>query len=128
MKLNTRKSNKKGFSLVEMLVVIAVIGILTAIAIPMIGRINDQAKSAKTNRNAQAVATMFSAARAAGVTSATLGADTGAIFDNLITGVAYTDPITAEVLTFKLDIDDSEKTDVTGKLTLNADDTLTVAF
>ena len=40
-KLNTKKG---GFSLVEMLVVIAVIGIIAAIAIPNIGRINEDAK------------------------------------------------------------------------------------
>ena len=49
-----------------MLVVIAVIGVLTAIAIPMIGRINEQAQAAKDSRNAQAFVTMYNAAKAGG--------------------------------------------------------------
>ncbi|MDB6074806.1 MAG: hypothetical protein JWO89_2446, partial [Verrucomicrobiaceae bacterium] len=37
VKLNIRKLGRQGFSVVEMLVVIAVIGIIAAIAIPNIG-------------------------------------------------------------------------------------------
>ena len=43
--MNTKLLKKNsGFSLVEMLVVIAVIGIIAAIAVPNIGRINDAAE------------------------------------------------------------------------------------
>jgi len=64
VKLNT--SLKAGFSLVEMLVVIAIIGIIAAIAIPNIGNINDSAKQATAQRNAQSVASVMNAAIAAG--------------------------------------------------------------
>ncbi len=50
-----------------MLVVIAVIGIIAAIAVPSIGRINDSAKDATYRRNAQNLASVFSSAQAAGV-------------------------------------------------------------
>jgi type IV pilus assembly protein PilA len=57
------------FSLIELLVVIAVIGIIAAIAIPNIGNLTAGAGVAKNQRNAQNLASVFSAARAAGNTS-----------------------------------------------------------
>ena len=63
---NTKKALNKGFSLVEMLVVIAVIGIIAAIAVPNIGRINDAAQEAKDRRNAQNIASIYASAHAAG--------------------------------------------------------------
>jgi prepilin-type N-terminal cleavage/methylation domain-containing protein len=67
MKLNNTPRNHKGFSLIEMLVVIAVIGIIAAIAVPSIGRINDSAKQATDRRNAQNIASVFSSGQAAGL-------------------------------------------------------------
>lgn len=61
---------KAGFSLVEMLVVIAIIGIIAAIAIPNIGNINDSAAQATAKRNAQSVASVMNAAIAAGYNAA----------------------------------------------------------
>lgn len=66
MKLQSRNPISSAFSLVEMLVVIAVIGIIAAIAVPNIGRINDAAKDATWRRNAQNIASVFASAQAAG--------------------------------------------------------------
>ena len=63
---NLKIAKKKGFSLVELLVVIAVIGVIAAIAIPAMSGIFGQADTQKLNRNAQNVVASFNAARAAG--------------------------------------------------------------
>ncbi len=61
---------RNAFSLIELLVVIAVIGIIAAIAIPNIGNLTAGAGDAKDKRNAQNMSSVFSAARAAGLTNA----------------------------------------------------------
>ena len=91
MKIRAQKAANTGFSLVEMLVVIAVIGIIAAIAVPNIGRINDSAKDAPYRRNAQNIASVFASAQAAGVdfsASSTAEAD---IIDAIIAGATVSD-------------------------------------
>ena len=85
VKLNLKKTAKAGFSLVEMLVVIAVIGVIAAIAIPNIGSINDSARGATAQRNAQSVASVLNAAAAAGYDLGT-AAMTGAALITLAEG------------------------------------------
>ncbi|QXM05994.1 prepilin-type N-terminal cleavage/methylation domain-containing protein [Crassaminicella indica] len=45
-KINKRLKNRKGFTLVELIVVIAVLGILASIAVPKFGGFTDKAKNA----------------------------------------------------------------------------------
>lgn len=87
-KLQIRKLAKAGFSLVEMLVVIAVIGVIAAIAIPNIGNVNDAAKEATARRNAQSLASVVSAAVAAGYTPT--GTTEAAIYTEFASGVTPT--------------------------------------
>ena len=89
-KLNLKKSLKAGFSLIEMLVVIAVIGVIAAIAIPNIGNINDSARTATAQRNAQSCASVYASAISAGYTPATQPADAAAAVELLRTGVSPT--------------------------------------
>jgi prepilin-type N-terminal cleavage/methylation domain-containing protein len=85
MKTVMRKRNQAGFSLVEMLVVITVIGVIAAIAVPNIGVLTDAADDSKTRRNAQNIASIYSAALAGGAD--VTGADKEEIIDKLIAGV-----------------------------------------
>jgi len=91
MKLHSFPSIQKAFSLVEMLVVIAVIGIIAAIAVPNIGRINDSAKEATSRRNAQNVASVFASAQAAGLNFAAASTTPSDIVQAVVTGAKVTE-------------------------------------
>ena len=60
MKTNELKKHRAhGFSLVELLTVISVIGIMSALAIPSIGNVNTAATKAVNQRNAQSIVSVF---------------------------------------------------------------------
>ena len=114
IKLNT--SRKAGFSLVEMLVVIAIIGIIAAIAIPNIGNLNDSARDAAAKRNAQTVASVLNAAVAAGADLGTL-TDGASIVTVAQTGVSATDGAFAGKTFTSGPIDDDEEAKAAAYLT-----------
>jgi prepilin-type N-terminal cleavage/methylation domain-containing protein len=90
MKLNSkslRRSAKAGFSLVELLIVIAIIGIMASIAIPLIGKLSDNTKVARAKRNAQNIASVFNSAYTSGAyDSATLPTTVGTVIADLDAG------------------------------------------
>ncbi|MCB1076413.1 MAG: prepilin-type N-terminal cleavage/methylation domain-containing protein [Verrucomicrobiae bacterium] len=92
MKVTTKKNLwKAGFSLVEMLVVIAVIGIIAAIAIPNIGKINDTAEKSKDRRNAQNLASVCASAQAAGHDFVGTNTNVGTVVAAIVTGATAAD-------------------------------------
>jgi len=119
MKVHLKKAKTAGFSLVELLVVIAVIGIMAAIAIPMISNINANATAAKTKRNAQQIASVYGAAVAAGATFS--GNTLTAILSDLKAGRSGAAPFTDS--NFKIDLETAEITAATPYLTVDENKT-----
>lgn len=59
-----KKNNKKGFTLVELVIVVAVMAVLVAIAIPTVSSITGSAKKAVAASNAQTIESMIKLAEA----------------------------------------------------------------
>lgn len=76
-----RMSNRKGFTLVELLVVVAIIGILAAIAVPKFTEASDTARGAKIIADLRSIESAMQIYRASNPTTL--------ITINAVTGTAY---------------------------------------
>ena len=74
-----------GFSLVELMTVVCILGVLTSIALPAFGSSYTQATVAQDRRNAQELANMCCAAQAAGL-DFTQGTDLDGTISRLLAG------------------------------------------
>ena len=83
-----RRANSGGFSLVELMVVIAVIGIIASIAISSVKNLLSNSEEVTAKRNAQTIAQVASAAQAAGDDSIGSASDLDAAVQIVVDGVA----------------------------------------
>jgi type IV pilus assembly protein PilA len=104
MKKELRKS-KKGFTLIELVVVIAILGILAAILVPVIGGFITRANAARDQANARNLYNCYAMALATGATDAVTGTGLSAVptsvaglFGALPSGVTYNVTVTAGVV------------------------------
>ena len=80
-------TSSAGMSLVELLTSVAIVGVITAIAIPNIANLTGSANAARDRQNAQYVVSVASALRATGYTNSWMDED--ALIEELTTGVTY---------------------------------------
>lgn len=122
---NKRLHNRKGFTLIELIIVIAILAILAVIAIPRLGGFTEQARQAN-DKEAAALAANASAMYYAQHLSDTTPPANGAA---CLTGAINSQLITTADLTMKSNgygKDTIIGTDGGHTITLNADGTITV--
>lgn len=100
-----KKNNKKGFTLVELVIVVAVMAILVAVAIPTIGAVTGKARVSVYNSNAKTIESMLKLEEAnaddgtgadpdyeTALNDANLGIEEGTYYYVTDTNVVYTVP------------------------------------
>jgi type IV pilus assembly protein PilA len=92
--------NQKGFTLLEILIVIAVLGILTAVAIPLISGVMSNAKVASANIEVSTVKVAAQGYLAGHSNSTSVNSD--ALFDDGVISVKPTVVYTIDLNTFKI--------------------------
>lgn len=97
---NKKKKNNKGFTLVELLVVIAIIGILAVVAVPALMNNIDKAKAAK-------VVADYSTIKSVVVSQYTEGSLKDDIYNKATNAVEFTK--STETNTGKIDVNDLSK-------------------
>ena len=102
-----KKSNNKGFTLAELLIVVAIIGVLTAVAIPVFSAQLDKSKEASNIANARS---LYAALSADYIDNSKVdGPVTGATSGTAVTGpgkkeISYKESDTATAQKFDFDL------------------------
>ncbi len=84
--VSKHRSLSQAYSIVEILVVIAVIGIISAIAVPNFATFKGQSEQARAKRNAQSLSKTYAAALAAGHDFAKDETEISNVVQNIVTG------------------------------------------
>jgi type IV pilus assembly protein PilA len=99
------KKGKKGFTLIELVVVIAVLGILAAILVPIIGGFITRATAARDQANARNLYNCYAIAIATGATDCVSGTNLSAVptsvvalFGTLPSGIRYNVTVTSGII------------------------------
>ena len=110
---------KKGFSLVELLVVIAVVGVIASIAVQAMGGFFGTTKRTKVRQNTQTLAWVFANARACGATFASYDKDS--VIDALTSPAGVSGKGKLSTVVFKLPMDAVEVAAVKNSTNLESD-------
>ena len=102
--------NRRALSLVELLVMIAVIAVITAIAIPMLTNVFQRSQDSAARRNAQAIAGVASSASAAGSTAIAAAVDKEAAVTLLTEGITGEGQFAENVFMVNLKAEERERT------------------
>lgn len=108
--LNTHPApgRKTGFGLVELIIVVAILGIIVALAVPMVSLVRGSAGMQKSKRNAQQLVSLAATATAAGdqsiasagnVHTAILRIVNGIVIDNIYEGMSFKMPLSETEIT-----------------------------
>ena len=126
-KLNNKLSNKKGFTLMEMLIVVAIIAVLVAIAIPTFSGQLERANQATDAANVRA------AYAEAMVNAISNGTNTGSATTDAVMKSAKWDKLTDAETIGGIEVNDTKIPKTKGKqekveISINADGDATVTF
>ncbi len=105
-----KSRSQRGFSLVEMLITIAVIAIIAGISVPMMSKVFTNSQDSAARRNAQTIAGVASSAVAAGSTAINDAADKNAAVELLTTGINGAGQFAENVFVINLDEDSRDQT------------------
>lgn len=81
-----KRGHSHGFTLAEILVVLAIIGIIASITVAALGSYNETASRSRDRRNAQSVVMLYTTACAAGATFSSQAGDVSGLVGELVDG------------------------------------------